>query len=38
MEDFYDIMISELRKDEEKTPLQEVIKGLKKEGKLDESV
>jgi hypothetical protein len=37
-EDFYDNMIAELRKDEEKIPLDEVIKGLKKEGKLDESI
>ena len=37
-EDFYDNMIAELRKDEEKIPLAEVIKGLKKEGRLDESI
>ena len=37
-EDFYDVMISELRQKEEKTPLSEVIKGLKKEGRLDESI
>ena len=37
-EDFYDSMIAELRKDEEKIPLEDVIKGLKKEGKLDESI
>ena len=37
-EDFYDNMIAELRKDEEKIPLEDVIKELKKHGKLDESV
>jgi hypothetical protein len=37
-EDFYDNMIAELRKDEEKIPLEDVIKELKKRGKLDESV
>jgi hypothetical protein len=37
-EDFYDNMVSELRKDEEKIPLEDVIKDLKKEGKLDESI
>jgi hypothetical protein len=37
-EDFYDTMIAELRKDEEKIPLEDVIKDLKKEGKLDESI
>jgi len=34
-EDFYDNLIAELRKDEEKIPLEKVIKKLKKEGKLD---
>jgi hypothetical protein len=37
-EDFYDNMVAELRKDEEKTPLEEVIQQLKKEGKLDEAI
>lgn len=37
-EDFYDSMIAELRKDEVKIPLEDVIKKLKKEGKLDESI
>jgi len=37
-EDFYDNMIAELRKDEEKIPLEEVMKSLKKEEKLDESI
>lgn len=37
-EDFYDSLIAEVRKDEEKIPLAEVIKGLQKEGKLDESL
>ena len=37
-EDFYDSIISESRKDEEKVPLSEVIAELKKEGKLDESI
>jgi len=33
-EDFYDNMIAELRKDEEKIPLEVVIKKLQSEGKL----
>jgi hypothetical protein len=37
-EDFYDNLIAESRKDEEKIPLHEVISGLKKVGKLDESL
>jgi hypothetical protein len=37
-EDFYDNLIAEVRKDEEKIPLEDVIKDLKKEGKLDESL
>ncbi len=37
-EDFYDNMIAELRKDEKKISLEEVMKSLKKEGKLDESI
>ncbi len=37
-EDFYDSLISELRKDEEKIPLEEVVKDLKSKGKLDESI
>lgn len=37
-EDFYDNLIAELRKDEEKIPLEDVIKELKKDGKLDESI
>jgi hypothetical protein len=37
-EDFYDNLIAEVRKDEEKIPLEDVIKDLKKEGKLDESI
>lgn len=37
-EDFYDSMIADLRKDEDKTPLEEVIKDLKSKGKLDESI
>ena len=37
-EDFYDSIIAESRKDEEKKPLSEVIAGLKEKGKLDESI
>ena len=37
-EDFYDNMIAELRKDEDKIPLEDVVRKLKKEGKLDESI
>ncbi len=37
-EDFYDNIIAELRKDEEKIPIEDVIRELKKEGKLDEPI
>ncbi len=37
-EDFYVNMIAELRKGEEKIPLEDVIRELKKDGKLDESI
>lgn len=37
-EDFYDNVVAELRKDEEKIPLEEVMRTLKNEGKLDESI
>jgi hypothetical protein len=37
-EDFYDNLIAELRKDEEKISIEDVISDLKKEGKLDESI
>jgi len=37
-EDFYDNMIAEQRKDEEKIPLKDLINTLKEEGKLDESI
>ncbi len=37
-EDFYGSLIAELRKDEEKIPLEEVIKNLKAKGKLTEDV
>lgn len=37
-EDFYDNVVAEMRKHEEKIPLGEVIKRLQKEGKLDESI
>lgn len=33
-EDFYDALIAEMRKDEEKIPLEEVIRDLKQKGKL----
>jgi len=35
-EEFYDSLISELRKDEEKIPLEDVIRDLKSKGKLTE--
>jgi hypothetical protein len=38
VEDFYDSLIAEVRKDEEKTPLDEVIQDLKAKGKLAEDV
>lgn len=34
-EDFYDVLIAESRKDEPSKPLDEVLKELEKEGKLD---
>ena len=37
-EDLYDSMIAESRKHEEKIPLEDVVKKLKKDGKLDESI
>ncbi len=37
-EDFYDSLIAELRKDEEKIPLEEVIRNLMANGKLTEDV
>ncbi len=37
-EDFYDSLIAEMRKEEEKIPLEEVIRGLKAKGKLAEDV
>ncbi|WP_202927895.1 hypothetical protein [Cyclobacterium roseum] len=37
-EDFYDNLIAELRKGEEKIPLEDVIRDLKNDGKLDESI
>lgn len=37
-EDFYDNMVAEQRRDEEKIPLAEVIRTLKEEGRLDESI
>jgi hypothetical protein len=37
-EDFYDSLLTETRKDEEKIPLDEVIKDLKSKGKLTEDV
>ena len=37
-EDFYDSLIVEMRKDEEKIPLEEVIQDLKVKGKLTEDV
>jgi len=37
-EDFYDHLIVEMRKEEEKVPLQSVIRKLKKAGKLNGSI
>lgn len=37
-EDFYDSLISDLRRNEEKIPLEEVIRDLKDKGKLTEDV
>ncbi len=37
-EDFYDNLVAEQRKDEEKIPLNDVIRNLMKEGRLDESI
>ena len=37
-EDFYDTIVAEQRRDEEKIPLAEVIRTLKEEGRLDESI
>ncbi len=37
-EDFYDSLVAELRRDEEKIPLEEVIRDLKAKGKLTEDV
>tara|TARA_R110001592_G_scaffold338552_1_gene625785 strand:- start:149789 stop:150004 length:216 start_codon:yes stop_codon:yes gene_type:complete len=37
-EDFYDNLVAEQRKNEEKIPLTELISSLKEEGKLDELV
>ena len=37
-EDFYDSLIAEMRKDEEKIPLEDVIRDLKTKGKLTEDV
>ena len=37
-EDFYDSLLSEMRKDEEKIPLEKVIQNLKEKGKLTEDV
>jgi len=37
-EDFYDSLISEMRKDEEKIPLEKVISDLRANGKLTEDV
>ena len=37
-EDFYDNMVAEQRRDEEKIPLAEVIRTLKEEGRLDETI
>lgn len=37
-EDFYDSLIADLRKDEEKIPLEDIIKTLKASGKLTEDV
>jgi hypothetical protein len=37
-EDFYDSLIAEMRKDDEKIPLEDVIVELKSKGKLTEDV
>ena len=37
-EDFYDSLIAELRKDEEKIPLEDVVQDLKAKGKLSGDV
>ena len=37
-EDFYDSIVADSHKNEGKTPLSEVVTGLKEEGKLDESI
>jgi hypothetical protein len=37
-EDFYDSLIAEMRKSEEKIPLQDLIRELKSEGKLAKDV
>ncbi|MFZ1807624.1 MAG: hypothetical protein WAU36_10400 [Cyclobacteriaceae bacterium] len=37
-EDFYDSLIAEMRKDEEKIPLEDLIKDLKTQGKLASDV
>jgi hypothetical protein len=37
-EDFYDSLVAELRKGEEKIPLEDVIRDLKAKGKLSEDV
>jgi hypothetical protein len=37
-EDFYDALVSELRREEPKIPLEDVIQDLKSKGKLDESI
>lgn len=37
-EEFYDSVIAEIRKDEEKIPLEKVISDLKKKGRLDEAI
>jgi hypothetical protein len=37
-EDFYDSLLAEMREDDEKIPLEEVIKDLKSKGKLTDNV
>ncbi|MBX2901699.1 MAG: hypothetical protein KF775_18765 [Cyclobacteriaceae bacterium] len=37
-EDFYDSLVADLRKNEDKIPLEDVIKDLKSTGKLTEDV
>lgn len=37
-EDFYDNLIAESRKNEEKIPLKSIIETLQREGKLDDSI